>query len=313
MTVITKRRSGTIRSCIRNDNSSNETSIIKGTTTINRCILKVTVTFIASSFGCYFLLSFLSINNNNNILNSTLTTMKSSNHSTSISTSTSTRSMSSRILNIQYDLVEEDVGKHKRFAAFDVTNQNDPKPIPIKQWMQCISANNDDDSLRFIQEITEFINQNTEQYKAYFFETKGVSMMNVSQKQFEFVLVNSIHLSNFCESNGPSSETFGKYLNCLPRSNDTCCAFPNIGHTATLISPKNLGDYSHIGKFMRNAPLEEINQLWKKICHEFFFVLSVNPTKSFWLSTSGLGVSWLHFRIDKVPKYYTYHAFAKET
>lgn len=125
-------------------------------------------------------------------------------------------------------------------------------------------------------------------------------------------LVNSIQLSNFCESNGSSSQTFGEYLNCLS-PNDTCCAFANIGNTATLISPKNLGDYSHIGKFMRNASLEEVNQLWKKIVNEFITALSVNPTKSLWLSTSGLGVSWLHFRIDKVPKYYTYHKFAKET
>lgn len=98
--------------------------------------------------------------------------------------------MSSRILSIQYDLVEEDVGKHKRFATFDITNHNDPKPISIKQWMECLSAN--DDSHRFIQELTEFINRNTLQYKAYFFETKGVSMMNVSQKQFEFGQLNSI-------------------------------------------------------------------------------------------------------------------------
>lgn len=32
-----------------------------------------------------------------------------------------------------------------------------------------------------------------------------------------------------------------------------------------------------------------------------------------WLSTSGLGVYWLHFRIDARPKYYQYSEFAAET
>ena len=30
--------------------------------------------------------------------------------------------------------------------------------------------------------------------------------------------------------------------------------------------------------------------------------------RSVWLSTSGMGVSWLHVRIDQVPKYYTFPA-----
>jgi hypothetical protein len=29
----------------------------------------------------------------------------------------------------------------------------------------------------------------------------------------------------------------------------------------------------------------------------------------FWLSTSGLGVYWMHVRIDVAPKYYTYAPF----
>lgn len=28
-----------------------------------------------------------------------------------------------------------------------------------------------------------------------------------------------------------------------------------------------------------------------------------------WLSTSGLGVYWLHMRLDRRPKYYTYEPF----
>lgn len=223
----------------------------------------------------------------------------------------------SRIMNIQYKLVEEEHDKFKRFAAFDVTNPNDSKPLSIQQWLDCFSGAESNRQRLLIQEMTDLINSSTTSYNAYFFETKGVSMTNASTKQFEFVLVHSRQLSTFCEINGPTPETFQEYLDeCSETKDDnmiTCCSFPNLGHTATLIAPKNLGNYSHIGKFMNNASKEEIYQMWKKVTVEFLNELNRDPSKSLWLSTSGLGVSWLHFRIDETPKYYTYRQFALET
>jgi len=31
--------------------------------------------------------------------------------------------------------------------------------------------------------------------------------------------------------------------------------------------------------------------------------------KTFWVSTSGLGVAWLHVRVDSKPKYYSHEAY----
>ena len=39
--------------------------------------------------------------------------------------------------------------------------------------------------------------------------------------------------------------------------------------------------------------------------------ISNHNSRPVWLSTSGMGVPWLHMRLDQVPKYYTYEPFAQ--
>jgi hypothetical protein len=228
--------------------------------------------------------------------------------------------MSNR-LTIEYRLVKEEVGKFKRFAAFQTSHgQKNLQPVSIQQWAESLVGPkyHDDhyqpsnkNNKKLIEDLTNCINENTSYYDAYFFETKGATSTNAHTKQFEFVLINAKPLHTFCTTNGPSPDTFAEYLYCLPKE-ETCCSFMNLGKTSTLISPKYLGEYSHIGKFLRNASKHEIHKLWEKITDEYLHVLRVNPTKSRWLSTSGLGVSWLHFRIDDRPKYYVYQPFAQE-
>ena len=301
-------------------------------------------TYIALIAACVSIVVMLS--------NQRTNAMSANNGISGTSTSKSTiteKKISTGGIKIEYKLVEEKKGKHKRFAAFSHENDDNNveinrstsklepklnlKPVSVKEWAEYIS--NDKTNKYLIEDWTKVINQSTATYDAYFFETKGTSYDNASHKQFEFVLVNSDSLSNFCISNGPEPETFGDYLNCspslsssslstaTPRGKETCCSFANLGHTATLISPKNLGNYSHIGLFMRNAPIYETQQLWKKITTEYLDALfklkekqgnkkSSSSSSSLWLSTSGLGVSWLHFRIDHRPKYYTYVPFAQE-
>jgi hypothetical protein len=33
--------------------------------------------------------------------------------------------------------------------------------------------------------------------------------------------------------------------------------------------------------------------------------------RRFWISTSGLGVPWVHVRLDSYPKYYQYRPYAQ--
>ena len=227
---------------------------------------------------------------------------------------------------INYKLVEESVldGKnYKRFAAFMITKDtvkfgnetaimisNDE--LSIINWATLISSHEKNHDL--IDEFTQHINYHTTglENEAYFFETKGTSMIDALRKQFEFVLVQAEELNEHCKRKGPQPDKFQEHLSCKPLS-ATCCTFDNLSQTARLISPKKLGDYCHIGTFLRTAPKNEIYQMWKTVTKEYLLTLQRNPPwKRFWLSTSGLKVSWLHFRIDEEPKSYSFSPFLEE-
>ena len=233
-------------------------------------------------------------------------------------------SNSDRTMILEYKLIKEDVLNKRRFKRFgvyecnatvalsvrDCPSSSSNRPITIKEWAELFSDPKNDNLL---VAFTNFINQSTtdSKYEAYYFETKGTSMNNAPREQFEFVLVQAERLHDFCEREGSTPEVFQEYLNCIPQSSSTC-AFDNLGRTARLISPKNSGDYSHIGKFLRSASKEETVQLWRNVAKEYLITLRSNSSKCFWLSTSGTGVSWLHFRIDETPKYYTYLPFREQ-
>ena len=59
-------------------------------------------------------------------------------------------------------------------------------------------------------------------------------------------------------------------------------------------------DSGHIGQFMRNAKIEYIHALWKKIGQVFFSYFRYRCNKKFKLLTDGRDVFWLHakFRFE---------------
>jgi hypothetical protein len=137
-------------------------------------------------------------------------------------------------------------------------------------------------------------------HNAYFWEVRPISIDTTSQK-FEFVIVNAPSLSKNNADNAP----FIKYFN-----QDThVTSFFNLNRDAKLIVPigiGNLNQYSHIANFVRYAPLEQVEIFWKKVGEEIHN--SIERVEK-WVSTSGLGVHWLHVRIDTKPKYYSYQPY----
>ena len=82
----------------------------------------------------------------------------------------------------------------------------------------------------------------------------------------------------------------------------------NLGGDAELVVPSNDGqaDYAHLGAFVRTASRDQARALWRKAGETVARWLEEAPCRPVWLSTSGLGVSWLHIRIDTRPKYYSH-------
>eukprot|EP00091_Calanus_sinicus_P012273 TRINITY_DN27795_c0_g1_i1.p1 TRINITY_DN27795_c0_g1~~TRINITY_DN27795_c0_g1_i1.p1 ORF type:complete len:123 (-),score=21.47 TRINITY_DN27795_c0_g1_i1:75-443(-) len=108
-------------------------------------------------------------------------------------------------------------------------------------------------------------------------------------------------------------ETFrGHFESC--EENGMVTKFENLGRDAMLVVPCPSNEdkqiYSSIAPFMRAASKEQIEQFWKtsaKTMKEHVKKKGEkNPT---WMSTSGLGVYWLHLRLDSRPKYYTFNPY----
>ncbi|HEU5075095.1 MAG TPA: hypothetical protein VFU02_12985, partial [Polyangiaceae bacterium] len=66
--------------------------------------------------------------------------------------------------------------------------------------------------------------------------------------------------------------------------------------------------YTHLAAFLRHAPPEQCEVLLREVGFAARECLRNEP---FWLSTSGLGVAWLHVRIDSRPKYYQYTPYRR--
>lgn len=83
-------------------------------------------------------------------------------------------------------------------------------------------------------------------------------------------------------------------------------AFDSLGGDARLVAPSprpgvDPAVYAHLGAFVRGAPAAQVDALWRRVASEAADVRRAGPR---WLSTAGLGVSWLHVRLDTRPKYY---------
>lgn len=66
--------------------------------------------------------------------------------------------------------------------------------------------------------------------------------------------------------------------------------------------------YTHIAQFSKMAPYQQQQAVWVKAANLMEASLDMDKEKSkpFWLSTSGLGIYWVHIRIDTWPKYYNW-------
>lgn len=81
-------------------------------------------------------------------------------------------------------------------------------------------------------------------------------------------------------------------------------AFPNLGGDAVLVVPcpvSRADAYAHLAAFVRRAPAAQIDHFWAKVGDAALARVSDAPT---WISTAGMGVPWLHVRLDTTPKYY---------
>lgn len=136
-------------------------------------------------------------------------------------------------------------------------------------------------------------------FAAYRWETPCVTSATLA-RDFEFVLLRCDRLARSVDCS-----TFAAHF-C---DDVEIATFPNLGGDAVMVVPCPVADsdiYGHLASFIRNAPESQLHQLWRSVAAAMLQRVS---DRSVWLSTAGMGVSWLHVRIDDRPKYYGYSPF----
>lgn len=132
-------------------------------------------------------------------------------------------------------------------------------------------------------------------FDAYAWECPPVTA-NTLSRGFDCVFVASPLLARM----PADSQAFAEHF----RPDQSVATFANLGGDAVLVapSPADGGDnYSHLASFVATAPASQQDALWKAVgeaCNRRI------GTKPVWISTAGLGVAWLHVRLDDRPKYY---------
>ena len=163
----------------------------------------------------------------------------------------------------------------------------------LKRWR-------DDESFRswFIKLLAD------SPFKAYRWETPGVTIETLN-RDFEFVLLRYDALIRRVDT-----KSFAEYFD----SSVEVVTFPNLSGDAVLVVPCPVAEsavYGHLASFVRGAPESQGRSLWQSTANAMLQRISDRPV---WLSTAGMGVSWLHVRLDKSPKYYGYQPYrAKPT
>jgi hypothetical protein len=199
-----------------------------------------------------------------------------------------------------------------RFAAIaDLTDES----ISIQEWLTMVSTNSLK-GMRAASDLSAIIAAS--QYTSLLFETPGTSWLASSTTPFEFALVDAPALRVFAEGS-TDRYAFAEHFNAASKQEErnSVCSFSNLGGDASLVSPLppsdgNDASYSHLAIFLRNAPRSQVAEFWELAAATYLRVLKEKePMEKSWFSTNGMGVAWLHLRIDDRPKYYSYAPFKR--
>ena len=143
-------------------------------------------------------------------------------------------------------------------------------------------------------------------FGAFFWEMRPVTMATADEI-FEFVCVDSPALVGA----SPNPQPFATQLSDPALLNDGIATFANLGADAMLVAPCAAAapsSYPHLAAFVRSAPAAQQDAFWQCVA---LAVLARLGTAPLWISTSGLGVYWLHVRLDAYPKYYTFAPYRR--
>lgn len=146
-----------------------------------------------------------------------------------------------------------------------------------------------------------------EPFPALFWETPPLTK-NAADRPFEYVVTEASRLATA----SPEVEAFGEHFE-KDSSGDGVVVFENLSRDAMLVVPCPRTDhahYTHVAAFLRGAPPAQVHALLSALGRSVLERINDRPL---WVSTAGMGVYWLHVRLDSRPKYYRYAPYASQS
>lgn len=198
---------------------------------------------------------------------------------------------------------------HNRVMSFRVVRRYGSKAMKIalvgekNTFSSFLKSLKQDASFR---ELFNDVLARVSEYDAFFFECPAINADSSETQRFEFILRKSETLSKV----SPNPRAFSSHL--PPKDTYGAAVFPNLGRDAMLVAPSDApanADYAHLASFVRNAPPKQVHIFWRDVATATLSRLKEEKDRPVWLSTSGLGISWLHVRLDTRPKYYTHDEY----
>ena len=143
------------------------------------------------------------------------------------------------------------------------------------------------------------------QFSAFFWEMPAIRGQR-TDIQYEYVAIESEAIVRMAPDPGAFESVFREKSNPI-------VTFRNLGGDALLVAPAPIASlryYGHLASFVRSAPEHQRHELFRTLARTLARILPIwrGPL---WTSTSGLGVPWLHIRLDSFPKYYNYRPYAE--
>ena len=148
-------------------------------------------------------------------------------------------------------------------------------------------------------------------FDAYRWETPPVTKATLD-REFQFVLIDCPPLARPADR-----RAFAEFFDAAAPE-EQAIVFENLGRDATLVVPCPPGDaaaanvdhFAHLASFVRQADDEQVDAFWQLVGRTMCEKVGDQPL---WLSTAGIGVAWLHVRLDQRPKYYAHRPYRDET
>jgi hypothetical protein len=175
-----------------------------------------------------------------------------------------------------------------------ITLFQDEGPLTFRQYFALLQDDGD-----FVAWYTGQLERS--RFSSYFWEHPPLTRVTVDSNA-EFVLINAPMLENL----RPNPAPFRSYFIA-----GEVVTFRNLGGDAMLIAPSPVEasqGYAHLAAFLQQAPASQVRALWHNVGQTVRKSLTDSPI---WLSTSGLGVAWLHIRLDSSPKYYQHQPYKR--